>query len=118
METGKIAQLPAKAGKLLSHRASQLLVRSVYAEFWALINGFEGDPSSPVHFGLALALRCSPASFKHYGGLQVLSSSLGPLALASQACCCMSCGSWQLQRPQSSFTQGAECTCFLGELLY
>ena len=58
METGKIAQLPAKAGKLLSHRASQLLVRSVYAEFWALINAFQGDPSSLENFGLPLVLRC------------------------------------------------------------
>ena len=44
MKTGKIARLPAGAGTPLSHSASKLLVRKVYAEFWALINEYPGDP--------------------------------------------------------------------------
>ena len=44
METGEIAGLPAGAGTPLSHSASKLLVRKVYAEFWALIKKSPGDP--------------------------------------------------------------------------
>eukprot|EP00891_Asterochloris_glomerata_P000748 jgi/Astpho2/748/Aster-x0032 len=38
MKTGEIAQLPKGAGTLVSHHASRLLVREVYAKFWTLVN--------------------------------------------------------------------------------
>ena len=46
MEAGEVAQLPEHARLLLSHTVPpRLLVRCVYAEFWALINELPGDTS-------------------------------------------------------------------------
>ena len=48
MKTGEIAQLPKGAGTLVSHHASRLLVREVYAKFWTLVNDIAGDSLSLV----------------------------------------------------------------------
>ena len=49
MKTGKVAQLPEGAGTLVAHHASSLLVRKVYAKFWALVNDIPGDFFSLVY---------------------------------------------------------------------
>ena len=47
MDPGKVSDLPEDAGSLLSHNASQLLVRDVYHKFWVLIKDeLPGDSSS------------------------------------------------------------------------
>ena len=49
MKSGKVAQLPEGAGTLVAHHASSLLVRKVYAKFWALVNDIPGDFFSLVY---------------------------------------------------------------------
>ena len=44
MKTGEVAQLPRGAGTLVSHLASSLLVRKVYARLWAMVSNIPGDP--------------------------------------------------------------------------
>ena len=118
MKPGEVAQLPSGAGTLVAHHASSLLVRNLYAKFWDLVKSIPGDILLANTVRLALAPHCYPACLKQCGGLQVQCLSLGVLALASQACCCTSCGSWQESRPRSSFTHGMPCSFSLGESLH